>query len=132
MNMKQYNNVITMGSAIIDLYMDGYDEGKNDEVQIDVRPAATKKKSAKERASSRRKKAHFKAEKRMSQLINIGKYEPDEDCKKVVHGMLRSHQLPLDSTYEQTFGCSIGNKKRQDTAEQKLAEAFLDEETCTV
>lgn len=124
--MKKNENIITMGSSIIDFYMEGYDEGKNDDVQT-VKPNVNgkKNKSTKARASSRRKKAYFKAVKRMAQLNDVAHYVPDDECKAVVHGMLRSHQLPI-SDCVLTCGCSIGNKKRQDTADQRLSEYMVD------
>ena len=120
--MKKHENVITMGSSIIDFYMDGYDEGKNDDIQKNHAVANAKKaKSNKTRVSSRRKKAYFKAKNRMAQLENVAHYTPADKDEAVVFGMLRSHQLPISDPIL-TCGCSIGNKKRQDTAEQRMSE----------
>jgi hypothetical protein len=125
MIMNKNENVITMGSSIIDFYMEGFDEGKHDNDEIIVPAAKGKKKqSAKVRASARRKKTYYKSQNRMKKLSVIGHYTPSAECENVVQGILRSHQLPLDSTYDQVFGCSIGNKKRQDTADQKMVEAM--------
>lgn len=113
---------ITMDSAIIDVYMDGYDEGKNDDYQVDMTAANKKKaKNDKERVSSRRKKAYFKAKRRMAQLNDVDHYTPDPEHEEVVFGMLRSHQLPISDPIL-TFGCSIGNKKRQDAAKHRMTE----------
>lgn len=120
--MNKNEKIITMGSNIIDLYMDGYDEGKDDNCENAVDTTNGKKRvSAKVRVSSRRKKAHFKAVKRMAQLRDIAKYEPAYEDKDVVHGMLRSHQLQISDPIL-TYGCSIGNKRRQDAAEHQLFE----------
>ena len=113
-------NEITMGSNIIDLYMEGYDEGKDDFCESAVVAPATKKRmTTKERVSSRRKKAYFKAKNRMTQLDKVAHYVPSAEDEAVVMGMLRSHQLPISDPIL-TCGCSIGNKKRQDSAEQSL------------
>lgn len=132
--MKKNETVITMGSSIIDFYMEGFDEGKNDDFEA-IQPTrkAKKQRSAKERASMRRKKAYFKAKGRMAQLDKIGNYIPDAEDEAVIMGMLRSHQLPLSDEYL-TCGCSIGNKRRQDTADQQIAEHMImqDEDIVTV
>ena len=113
---------INMGSNIIDLYMDGYDEGKDDgcEVKIVV-PVSKKRMTKKERVATRRKDAYYKAKKRMAQLDDVAHYVPSEKDEAVVMGMLRSHQLPISDPIL-TCGCSIGNKKRQDSAEHRLSE----------
>ena len=113
---------ITMDSAIIDFYMEGYNEGKDDDVQT-VRAAVNtrKAKSDKERFSARRKKAYYKAKRRMAQLNDVDHYTPAPECEEVVFGMLRSHQLSISDPIL-TFGCPIGDKKRQDAAEQRLVE----------
>lgn len=113
---------INMGSSIIDFYMEGYDEGKDDEVQAIQTTVNTKKaKNDKERVSARRKKAYFKAKRRMAQLNDVDHYTPSPECEEVVFGMLRSHQLPISDPI-MTFGCPIGDKKRKDAAEQRLVE----------
>lgn len=121
------DNTITMGSSIIDFYMEGFDEGKHDNDDVVVSELSRKKKqSAKVRASARRKKTYYKSQNRMKKLAEIGHYTPSHEDASVVQGLLRSHQLPLDSSYEQAFGCSIGNKKRQDAAEMKAKEALTE------
>lgn len=113
---------INMGSNIIDLYMDGYDEGKDDCCEIEVAAHANKKRmTKKERVATRRKDAYYKAKKRMAQLDDVAHYVPSEEDEAVVMGMLRSHQLPISDPIL-TCGCSIGNKKRQDSAEHQLSE----------
>lgn len=115
-------NIINMGSSIIDMYMEGYDEGKNDNAEVvKAVPKNKKQRSTKERVSARRKKAYFKSKGRMSQLDHVAHYIPEDKDEAVVFGMLRSHQLPVSDPIL-TCGCSIGNKKRQDTAEQRMAE----------
>lgn len=120
--MKKNENVITMGSSIIDFYMEGFDEGKDDNIEMVKSTGKNKKlRSDKERASNRRKKAYYKSKGRMSQLNNVAHYTPDEEDETVVMGMLRSHQLPISDPIL-TFGCSIGNKRREIAADQKLSE----------
>jgi hypothetical protein len=132
MHMKK-NNEVTMGSTIIDLYMDGFAEGKNDDVEI-VEHASqhSKKRSDKERASARRKKAYFKSKSRMAQLRSVAAYTPSPECQSVVQGMLRSHQLPIAATvrYENPCGSSIGNKKRMDASDIRMKEHMQNDENC--
>jgi histone acetyltransferase (RNA polymerase elongator complex component) len=132
--MKKNETVITMGSDIIDFYMDGFDEGKNDDFEaVTTTRKAKRQRSVKERASARRKKTYFKAKSRMTQLDKIGHYIPTVEDEAVIMGMLRSHQLPLSDAHL-TCGCSIGNKRRQDTAEQRISEHMIvqDEEIVPV
>jgi hypothetical protein len=116
------NAEINMGSNIIDLYMEGYDEGKDDCCESVVAAPTTKKRmTKKERVATRRKTAYYKAKKRMAQLDSVAHYVPSEEDESVVMGMLRSHQLPISDPIL-TCHCSIGNKKRQDSAEDQLIE----------
>ena len=102
-------------------YMDSYDEGKNDtEVVVSETPTKSKKPINRH---ARQKKAFFKSRNRMEKLICVTGWEPEEEIKDVVQGILRSHQLPLDSRCEMTFGCSRGNKRRLDVAEEKYVES---------
>jgi hypothetical protein len=119
---------INMGSSIIDFYMEGYDEGKNDNVQVIQHVSVNKKKTKNARASSRRKKTYFKAKNRMEQLSNVAHYVPAKKNPDVVFGKLRSHQLPIKDEIL-TFGCPIGDKKRLDTAEQKMVESLHNHES---
>ena len=113
---------ITMGSNIVDFYMDGFDEGKFDDIPVSNTTLEVRKhRSNKERVSSRRKKAYFKSKRRMSQLSHVAHYVPDTKDEAVVFGMLRSHQLPISDPIL-TWGCSIGDKKRKDSAEDQLFE----------
>ena len=118
-------NVITMAS-IIDSYMEGFDEGKNDDVEIVKYTSKNKKqRSDKERVSTRRKKAYFKSKGRMDQLNHVAHYTPEKEDHDVVMGMLRSHQLPISDPIL-TCGCPIGDKRRQISADQRLSEHFND------
>jgi hypothetical protein len=120
--MIMKNTNISMGSSIIDFYMDGFDEGKNDDIEVVKSvPQAKKRRSDKERASARRKKSYFKSKGRMAQLDHVDHYSPAAKDEAVVMGMLRSHQLPISDS-ALTCGCSIGNKRRRDAAEQKIFE----------
>lgn len=128
------NENITMASSIIDLYMDGYDEGKCDDVVIETTTRKhSKKMSSKERVSSRRKKAYYKSKNRMKQL-SAKSLTTSAEHENVVQGMLRSHQLPMVATRcELPCGTTIGNKRRADTASQKFDEArLIDIETTCV
>lgn len=123
--MKNIKNEVTMGSNIIDLYMEGFAEGKNDDTEvIEHATKHTKKRSDKERASSRRKKAYFKSKSRMAQLRSVTAYSPSPDCQSVVQGMLRNHQLPIAATVrcENPCGSSIGNKRRMDASDIRMRE----------
>jgi hypothetical protein len=115
-----------MGSSIIELYMDGYDEGKDDFVDA-VKPHthSRKKNAATERVSARRKKAYFKSKKRMEQLAYVDGYTPSAEDKCVVQGMLRKHQLPMNEC-DTTYGCSIGNKRRLDASDAQICEHLAD------
>ena len=117
---------MTMGSSIVDFYMDGFDEGKFDDAPASNTTLEVRKhRSNKERVSSRRKKAYFKSKRRMSQLSHVAHYVPDANDEAVVFGMLRSHQLPISDPVL-TCGCSIGDKKRKDSAECKMFEHASD------
>lgn len=118
-------NEITMQDYVN--YMDSYEEGKNDTETFVAEVFATKSKKPTTR-HTRQKKAFFKSRNRMEKLICITGWEPDEEIKDVVQGMLRSHQLPLDSRCEMTFGCSLGNKRRLDIAKDKIIESQFEVE----
>ena len=126
--MNKYNNnetKITMGSNIIDLYMDGYDEGKNDDIVLkDTKAKNKRQKSTKEKVSARRKKTYYKSKQRQETLLVH--HTPSPEREAVIKGMLRDHQLPMSETKcELPCGTSIGNKRRLDTANQKLTEDFV-------
>ena len=105
---------------VIDLYMENFDEGKNDTPLSSVSPSRKKKiLPRKAVASARRKIGYSKAAKRMAQLRDIDSYIPAPEDYMVVQGMLRSHQLPMKD-YSSKF--SISDKRRMDTTYQKLAE----------
>lgn len=121
-------NEITMGSSIIDFYMDGYDEGKCDDIIETPARTSKKKKNNKSTMHAKNKKAYYKSKNRMKQLSAVAHYIPSPEDKQVVQGMLRNHQLPLSSIRcEMTFGTSIGNKRRDVIAEQKMREALEEE-----
>ena len=119
-------NEITMGSSIIDFYMDGYDEGKCDDIIEAPIRTSKKKKNRKSTMHAKNKKAYYKAKNRMKQLSAVAHYIPSPEDKQVVQGMLRNHQLPMDHC-DMTFGTSIGNKRRAETAAQKMHEAFVED-----
>ena len=62
---------------------------------------------------------------RMAQLDHVDHYVPEDKDKAVVMGMLRSHQLPISDPIL-TFGCPIGDKRRQISADQRLSEHLND------
>ena len=120
---------IDMGN-VIDLYMDGYDEGKDDNVVFETQIRKSKKNhSTKARTSARRKKSYYKSKARMDDLKNVGHYTPSTKHIDVVQGMLRKHQYRIESTIEHPCGCSIGNKKRIDVADQKMNEDYRMDKT---
>ena len=103
---------------VIDLYMENFYEGKNDNplfsVSLHHKKKALPRKAV---ASARRKIGYSKAAKRMAQLRDTDSYIPAPEDYMVVQGMLRSHQLPMKD-YSSKF--SISDKRRMDTAYQKL------------
>lgn len=121
---------INMGSSILDFYMDGYDEGKCDDMpEMTRNHTKSKPKSNKIKASTRRKKSYYKSKKRIEVLASVAGYTPSPECANAVQGILRNHQLPMSEVYcETTFGSSIGNKRRADVANQKLRESAMTEE----
>lgn len=120
-------NEINMGSSIIDFYMEGYSEGKDDDVtKTETRRTKKNRKSTQVTMHSKNKKAFYKAKSRMAQLNSVAHYVPSPEDKQVVQGMLKNHQLPMDDRKcENPCGSSIGNKRRIDTANQKMREALL-------
>ena len=105
---------------VLDLYMENFDEGKNDNLTPIVLPSKKNKvRSAKELISTRRKVGYTKAHKRMSMLASVGHYTPSPSDHMVVMGMLRSHQLPMKDNLSKFH---ISDKRRMDSARYKLAE----------
>jgi hypothetical protein len=121
---RMKNEKIGMGSSIIDLYMEGFDEGKNDVCEAVEQKARGNKKFTEKTTSFRRKKSYHKSQKRMRQLSSVAHYTPDVNNEHVVRGMLRSHQLPISATvrYENPCGVSIGNKRRLDAVNRQIRE----------
>ena len=118
------NEKICMGSSIIDLYMEGFAEGKDDVCATVEHKVRSNKKFTARSTSVRRKKSYHKSQKRMKQLNSVAHYTPDVHDEQVVRGMLRSHQLPISATvrYENPCGVSIGNKRRLDAVNQQIRE----------
>lgn len=104
-------------------YMDGYDEGKNDDIVTEE--VVHKSKGEKNIVLLRRKKGHWKSQKRIAQLTSKSDYQVTRKSGKVLAGMLRSHQISEISHLktENHFDRSIGNQKRTDAANLKLREA---------
>ena len=117
---------------IYDLYMEGFDEGKNDDMEVVVdHHKNTKKHSAKEDVSKKRKIAYYKSRNRVQQLVKVVHFVPDEDEKDVVAGMLRSHQLPIGPVIH-IGGLSHGNMRRRDSAENKILIQDDEEDLVTI
>ena len=107
-----------------ELYMDSYEEGKCD-VEISAETSVKSHKKKVSNLHSRKKKAFYKSRTRMEELRAVTDCDLSPESKNVIQGILRSHQLPLNSHEEQTFGCSRGNKRRLDAAENKINEINL-------
>ena len=120
--MTTMNKNITMGASILDLYMEGWDEGKNDDQVVETTKAKGRKKSAKERASARRKKTYYKSQARLDLLQ--AKVEVDDAHIDAVRGTLRGHQSSDIGAVHHNFGTSRGNKRRDDVAKQKMVEDY--------
>ena len=118
------NNTITMGASILDMYMEGWDEGKQDDVIVETKQTKGRKKSSKERASARRKKTYYKSQARLNVLQS--KIDVDATHIDAVRGALRGHQSSdiAAANNHHSFGTSRGNKRRDDTAKQKMVEDY--------
>lgn len=118
------NNTISMGASILDMYMEGWDEGKQDDIVVETKQTKGRKKSNKERASARRKKTYYKSQARLNVLQS--KIDVDVAHIDAVRGALRGHQSSdiAAANNHHSFGTSRGNKRRDDTAKQKLVEDY--------
>ena len=107
---------------MLDFYMEGYDEGKDDDLEEEV--ASIKQKQEKSVVLLRRKKGHWKSKHRMEELTAKTDLQMTDHEREVIAGMLRSHQVP-EITYTDIgthFDCSVANKKRLDATALKLRE----------
>ena len=108
---------------VIDLYMENFDEGKNDVLLPSILPCKKSKTHRdKESAPARRKMGYYKSTKRMAQLRDVDHFVPEAKRLTVLRGMLRKHQLPMKN-YSSKF--SISNKRRMDSVQYKLNDAYV-------
>lgn len=105
-------------------YIDEMDMDDEFEMDMDLN---VQKQSKKEAVSLRRKKSYSKARKRLHLLDNLPGITIKESDRKIIGGMLRSHQLPISKVIraEHKYGCSVSNKKRKDAAEYECCETVL-------
>lgn len=114
---------------MLDSYMEGYDEGKDDDVVLEEK--IHKQKHVKNVVLLRRKKGHWKSKARMGQIATKSGAKLTRKSEQVLVGMLRSHQIAGIGQYDDVnhFDSSVGNKKRNDAAMAKLKEAKHVQET---
>lgn len=119
--MKEMNEF----GMMLEGYMDGFDEGKDDDVVAENLTKKAKHKS-KNVVLTRRKKGHWKSVSRMNELTSKASLEMTHKDKDVVAGMLRSHQVSAIHYPENGhhFNVSVANKKRNDAAALKLKEVI--------
>ena len=117
-------------AMLLDGYMTGYDEGKNDDVEV----AQTKKRTDRRVtnvSAYRRKKSFCKAKSRMAALTSRVDYPMTNVEKNVVSGMLRSHQISEinNAKDEHVMAASHGNAMRLAATYSKMKEQQKNSET---
>ena len=128
--MKGMKNMMNEFAMLLDSYMAGYDEGKNDEVEM-VRTRKRTDRRTKNISSYRRKKSFNKAKNRMMDLNARVDYPMTDAEKKIVRGMLRSHQVSEihQAKEDNVLAASHGNQMRLDATYIRMKEQQKDAET---
>ena len=117
-----------MANINIDYYMDGYDEGKDDVVEIIDVHAKPKKVRQPYRLvhnkKARSKKAYYKSERRMKLMAACpnGRYVPSPEDEPTKRGILRNHSLPTDDRIVIIKDKTVSTVRRNDAMEQKIHE----------